>query len=518
MKNPEEIVAAFNRRNGVSESIRRDVLDLFQREGAPPVVALIGRYLAAMDPDGKGKGAGVKPARPRIISGSLPEASDATVELMGIGGMFAYLNVWYRACQHAGRYCVATNPNDIFTFSGWTIHPEEDMDQRLIEMFQTRHLIGNELRRITGLAEGPESLRFKAFKVDYGAALALLAGKPGELLKILGVVLRYILYAFTDRRGEHAETNLQRNRATLAALEEMKRVGNYPEKDLVSLDGRIVFEVTAETPNPEKKRLKEKYGLLGRELSPEDVAAIYGKVGIIEEIRRGRIRAVAHRGGCFLAGHRDNALRAMRQQGIEVYDRATVRRIIVDPESGRHAVTLTTDKGKEVTVIAARLLLSLGGYEKGIISVDGVSTLFVVRTANENFRLRPTGMGEGGTIHIVPVWTLRCEEDGGILFYHLGKATNGAIMGRDPRLPKPLFKDQDYLTHLEGNLKRIIPADSTFLWLAATECGRPVCAEQHYNIRPLRPAAENPASFEATGGCGLGGNTAVIPEVHGLLR
>ena len=306
--------------------------------------------------------------------------------------------------------------------------------------------------------------------------------------------------------------------ATIEALEQMECVGSDPDKDVVTLCGRVVFEVTSETPVAAKMRLKEKYGLLGRELTAEEVATIYGgAIGMMDEIRRGRIRAVFHRGGHFLAGHRDNALRAMRQKGVIVYDQAIVKKIVIDPGSGRHAVTLTTGEGEEVTVIAGRLLLSLGGYGKGIISVDGISTLFVVRTVHENYRIHPTGMGEGGTIHVVPVWTLESREDDVRVFYHLGKATDGAIMGRDPRMPKSLARDRDYLLHLEAHLKRIIPADSSFLWLAATECGRPVCAEQHYIIRPLLSGVRRPQGFEATGGCGLGGNTAVIPEVQAQL-
>jgi hypothetical protein len=268
-----------------------------------------------------------------------------------------------------------------------------------------------------------------------------------------------------------------------------------------------------------KRRLKERYGMLGQELTAAEVAATYGgQIGMIDEMRQGRIRAVLHRGGCFLAGHRQNALRAMAEQGIAVHDQARVNTIIVDPGSGRHAVHLTTGAGQELTMIADRLLLSLGGYGAGVISVDGISTLFWVRTAHAHYRLHPTGMGEGGTIHVVPVWTFTASENGGKVFYHLGKATDGAIMGRDPGRPKSLAQDQGYLLHLQAHLRRIIPAGSTLVWLAATECGRPVCAEQHYAIRPLLAGAGSTPSFEATGGCGLGGNTAVIPEVQAELR
>ena len=518
MKYTADIVSALNLNNGVSETDREATLKLFLHTAPRAVTALIKKYLVAMDQDRGGAWHSLKPPRPGIVRGQLPKSADATVALMGIGGLFAYLNVLYVAYQHSGSYCVATNPHDIFTFSGWTIHPEEDMDQRLIEMFQTRHLLCNELRRLTGLAVGPESLRFKAFKIDYGAALQLLAKNPDELLKIVKVALHYVSFEFTDRRQHHAETNLQRITATITALEQMGLIGSVPDKDLVNLCGRIVFEVTTETPVAAKKRLKKKYDMLGKELTPEKVAAIYGgEIGMMHDIRQCRIRAVFHRGGCFLAGHRDNALRAMRQKGISVYDEAIVNKILIDRGSGRHAVTLTTGEGKEITVIADRLLLALGGYGEGIMSVDGISTLFVVRTVNENYRIHPTGMGEGGTIHVVPVWTIENKENDCRVFYHLGKATDGAIMGRDPRRVKTLAKDQGYLLHLGAHLKRIIPADSTFMWLAATECGRPVCAEQHYIISPLLSGVRQPESFEATGGCGLGGNTAIIPEVQTQL-
>ena len=519
MTTSADIVTAFNLNNGVSPQEREATLKLIGESAPQAVTTLVDHYLAAMDQDRGGEWPSLKPPRPEIVSGSLPKTADATVQVMGIGGLFAYLNVWHWAHQHGGSACVVTNPHDIFTFSGWTIHPEEDMDQRLIEMFQTWPLLLNELRRLTGLAEDPESLRFKAFKIDYGAAFGLLAKAPREFLKIVQVALRYVAYEFTDRQHRHAETNLQRISATIAALERMGRVGMDPDKDVVNLCGRVVFEVTAEAPVAAKRRLKERYGMLGRELTADEVAATYGgQIGMIDEMRQGRIRAIFHRGGCFLAGHRENALRAMAEQGIVVHDQARVNTIIVDPESGRHAVLLTTGTGQELTVIADRLLLSLGGYGAGVISVDGISTLFWVRTAQAHYRLHPTGLGEGGTIHVVPVWTLEGNEAGARVYYHLGKATDGAIMGRDPRQPKSLAKDLGYLLHFEAHLRRIIPAGSTLMWLAATECGRPVCAEQHYAIRPLLAAAGPAPSFEATGGCGLGGNTAVIPEVQAQLR
>jgi len=60
---------------------------------------------------------------------------------------------------------------------------------------------------------------------------------------------------------------------------------------------------------------------------------------------------------------------------------------------------------------------------------------------------------------------------------------------------------------------------------AATECGRPVSAYQGYSIGPLlhreerskRAQAGPHVELKATGGCGLGGNTAIIPEVQEIL-
>ena len=178
MKNTTDIVSTFNLRNGVSEKERESALNLFLYQAPRAVAGLIETYLVAMNQDRDGTWQRLKPQRPEIVIGRLPERADKTVELMGIGGMFAYLNVLCLAHRRRGSYCVATNPHDIFTFSGWTIHPEEDMDQRLIEMFQTRHLLRNELRRLTGLGEAPESLRFKTFKIDYGAGLRLLFERP----------------------------------------------------------------------------------------------------------------------------------------------------------------------------------------------------------------------------------------------------------------------------------------------------------------------------------------------------
>jgi hypothetical protein len=123
------------------------------------------------------------------------------------------------------------------------------------------------------------------------------------------------------------------------------------------------------------------------------------------------------------------------------------------------------------------------------------------------------------------VWSGQWVEQGQRLFYHLGKATNGAVMGRDPARHKPLSPERSLLAHLEAHLRKIIPAEATFLWLAATECGRPVSAKQGYSLAQLPGARKSgngsgmsiPLSFKATGGCGLGGNTAIIPEVQAIL-
>jgi hypothetical protein len=85
-------------------------------------------------------------------------------------------------------------------------------------------------------------------------------------------------------------------------------------------------------------------------------------------------------------------------------------------------------------------------------------------------------------------------------------------MGRDPKHPKRLQPDIDFLLHFEAYLKRIVPRDSRLVTLAATECGRPVCARQGYQV--TQPYS---GFFEASGGSGLGGNTPIIPEVQAAL-
>ena len=63
-----------------------------------------------------------------------------------------------------------------------------------------------------------------------------------------------------------------------------------------------------------------------------------------------------------------------------------------------------------------------------------------------------------------------------------------------------------------------------FIWIAATERGRPVSVRQGYLIESIIPGKKPfshgdamAGAFAATGGCGLGGNTAIIPEVQTLL-
>lgn len=522
----KDCVSQLNLANGVSESQRQTVLRLFQESGNSHVVELIDHYCASMNQDLNSDWLTQKPASPKIVKGKLPNAVHEVVGIMGIGGMFAYLNVLYQAHKNGGRHSIVTNPHDIFTFSGWTVHPEEDMDQRLIEMFQTKSLVVNEVRRILGLSDGPQSIRYKSFRIDYGGMLALVLESPRELMKNLKVALHYALLEMTDTEKRYAKTNLKRNGATLHALEQMGLIGDDAGHHVANLCSRVVFEVEGERKIEWKNKLKEQFGLVGRHLTPSEVEAVYGaRVGIIDDIRAGTITAVRYPGGHFVTGHRKNALKAAKEKSVLVYDNATASRIIVDPEAGKHAVTIKLADGGEKTVIADILLVALGDYGKDIITVDGVSTLFAIITESSSYRIHPTGMGEGGTIHVVPVWSVQAFKDGKPFYYHLGKATNGAIMGRNPLRPKSLEPARAFLLHLEANLKRIAPPGATFLWIAATECGRPVSAYQGYSIGPLLdqeerskgPQADHMLNFKATGGCGLGGNTAIIPEVQDIL-
>lgn len=522
----KDCVSQLNTANGVSESQRQAVLRLFQESGNPHLVELVGHYLASMNQDLNSDWLTQKLAPPEIVKEKLPDEADETVDIMGIGGMFAYLNVLYQAHKNGGRHCIVTNPRDIFTFSGWTVHPEEDMDQRLIEMFQTKSLFLNEMRRILGLSERPRSIRYKAFRIDYKGMLALVKESPRELMKNLKVALHYSLLELTDTEKRYAKTNLKRNGATLRALEQMGLIGDDAGLHVANLCDRVVFEVEGEAKIEWKNRLKEQFGLVGRHLTPSEVEAIYGAgIGIIDDIRAGKITAVRYLGGHFVMGHRENALKAAKEKNVLVYDDAIASRITVDPEAGKHAVNIRLADGGGKTVIADIVLVALGDYGKDIITVDGVSTLFAIITENSGYRIHPTGMGEGGTIHVAPVWSLEAFKDGKTLYYHLGKATIGAIMGRNPLRPKSLDPDRAFLLHLEANLKRIAPPGATFLWIAATECGRPVSAYQGYSISPLLdqeergkgPQADHVLNFRATGGCGLGGNTAIIPEVQEIL-
>jgi hypothetical protein len=467
-----------------------------------------------------------RPPQPEVICGTLPQTGAEQVDLLGIGGMFAYLNVLYQAHKHGGKHCIVTNPRDIFTFSGWTLHPEEDMDQRLIEMFETKTLALNEMKRLAGLAHGPESNRYKAFRLDYQDILLLAKENPKELIKNTKVSLQYAALELTDVEKSFARTNLERNAATIKALEEMGRIGSNPEHDIVNMCSRVVFEVEGEAKGEWKSRLKEQFGLLGEAISLEEIRTIYGAdLDILNDIRAGNISAIKYPGGHFLTGHKYNALQAAREKDLVVFNNAIATKIIIDLEARKYAVSIKLGDGGQTIVTANVLLLALGDYAENVITVDGVSALFAVVTDNSEYRIYPTGMGEGGTIHIVPVWSYPLEQGGKKIFYHLGKATNGAIMGRNPSLPKSVHRDKALLTHLETNLKKIAPLNSTFIWIAVTECGRPVSARQGYTIEPLRlrkgwtsgaqPAA--PLSFKATGGCGLGGNTAIIPEVQEIL-
>lgn len=520
----EAVVNEFNRNNGIKENERQAALNFFMASEHTPLKRLISQYTASMNQDQSADWQSRKPPRPAIVYGKLPANVDESVDILGIGGLFAYLNVPYQAFKHTGTYGLVTNPHDTWTFAAWTLHPEEDMDQRLVAMYRTAALVRNELRRMLRRSEGPRHPRFKSFKIDYSSAVRLFKEDPREFLKLIQVALEYVIHEFTDSEHRYARINLKRNAATIRALKEMGRVGNNPDRDIVNMCARIVFEIPEEPAVDAKKRLKREYGLEGRRLSIEEVKEIYGdSPQILDDMARGALQATQYPGGHFLAGFKENALHAVQARGGAVYDNAVATRITVDPETGKYAVTIRPADGQERTIMARTLLLALGGYDDGVIPVDGLSTLFVIRTANERYRMYPTGMGEGGNIHVVPVWTLERQEAGKTYYYHLGKATNGAIMGRNPRSPKRIYRDKDFFIHLETYLRKIIPQTSQLIWLAATECGRPVSAKQGYSVKPVQAAIHPPEkehlsnSFEATGGCGLGANTAIIPEVQAAL-
>lgn len=525
-----DILIRFNRENRVSEEKRKAVIGLFIHSGPPVLEETIGRYLSAMDQDRNSDWQDQTPKRPSITYGTLPEKSHMAFETVGIGGMFAYLNVLYHAFKHGGKHCIITHPHDIWTFSGWTLHPEEDMDQRLIAMYRTRGLIFNEVRKLAGLLHDPKSIRFKSFKIDYRSAIKMLKDNARELAKLLRVNLDYVKYELTDTQNHWARRNLIRNAATINALKEMNRIGDDPDHDFLDLQGRVVFEVEKEPRIWAKEKLKEEFGLQGKTLSAPEVMEIFGcRPEIIGDMERGGIRAVFYPGGHFLLGFKHNAMKAAEKLGITRFEPAVAKAIRIDPMAKRHAVTLEARDGEEETIIADTLLMALGDYGEQVITVDGISTLFAIRTESKAYKIHPTGMGEGGNIHIVPVWKTEDEEKGKTYFYHLGKGTDGAIVGRNPRQRKSLRHDEAFFTHLEAHIKKIMPNDGQLIWLAATECGRPVSATQGYGIKALqpdqgalsqsrwRPERNLPPSFVATGGCGLGGNTAIIPEVQRIL-
>ncbi len=521
-----EIIRECNRSNGVSEPHRKEMLQLFRDSGNAALDRLIDHYTASMNQDQDPARLAGKPSKPKLSCGSIPEGTHESCDILGVGGMFAYLNVAYQAHKHGGSHCIITHPQDIFTFSGWTVHPEEDMDQRLIQMFQTKSLFINEVKHLLGLREAPQSLRFKSFRMDYRAMSRLARTNPGEFLKNIKVALQYALLELTDSEKRYARMNLTRNAATIKALEEMGCVGSDPRKHIINLCGRVVYEVSGESTIAAKAALKREFGLLGKRLSAAELRSIYGtELAVFQDMQAGRIDAAQYPGGHFLLGYKDNALRLAGENHVRVYDNAVVTGIICDRQLGKFAVVVrSADHGQKI-ISANVVLAALGDYADDVITVDGISTLFVITTDDPRYRIFPTGMGEGGTIHIVPVWSAQTKDGAGTLHHHLGKSTNGAIMGRDPARHKRLQPDRSFLLHLEAHLKKIIPPAATFLWLAATECGRPVSARQGYSVKPLRFATNchrdaerfSPPSFAATGGCGLGGNTAIIPEVQQAL-
>lgn len=525
-----DMLTRFNRENRVPEEKRKAVIELFINAGPTVLQETIERYLSAMDQDRNSDWHDQRPKRPSVTYETLPEKPHMAFETVGIGGMFATLNVLYHASKHGGKHCIITHPNDIWTFSGWTLHPEEDMDQRLITMYRTKGLIFNEIRKLVGLREDPKSIRFKSFKIDYHSAIKMLMANPREFAKLLRVNADYVICELTDTQNRWARRNLMRNAATIKALREMNRIGKDPDHDFLNMPGRVVFEVEKEPLILAKEKLKEEFGLQGKALSIPDVMEIFGcRPEIIREMERGGIRAAFYPGGHFLVGFKRNAMKFAQELGVTTFEPAVAKAIRIDPISKRHAVTIGTADGKDKTIIADNLLMALGDYSEQVITVDGISTLFAIQTENKGYKLHPTGMGEGGNIHIVPVWKMEREEKGITYSYHLGKGTDGAIVGRNPRQRKSLCHDEAFFTHLQAHVKKIMPADGQLIWLAATECGRPVSARQGYSIKTLQPeegVLSHPSliskrslsrSFVATGGCGLGGNTAIIPEVQRSL-
>ena len=523
----QQILHELNQANGITAEHRNGCLQWLLEQNDLGLRELISRYMASMQQNQDAGRIVRNPVVPEIIRGAMPISPDETVDILGIGGMFAYLNTLYHVHKHGGKHAIITNPNDIFTFSGWTVHPEEDMDQRLIEMFQTKSILMNEAKRILGLSPDPQSLCFKAFRIDYRGIIGGLGRDFRQGLKNFKVPLQYGALELTDRDQRWAKTNLQRNAATLGALEQMNLIGDNPQRDVINLCGRVVFEVAEEGKIAWKTRLKEQYGLTGKRLSLEEVQKVYGApLPILQDMRDGKIEAVRYPGGHFVLGFKENALKSAREKGVRVYDNATVTKILVDDVSEKYAAAVKLANGRMRIILANVLLMALGDFTEDVIAIDGVSALFVILTEDVQYRIYPTGMGEGGTIHVVPVWSGHTVRHGKKLYYHLGKATDGAILGRAPGAPKFLRPDRGFLLHLGAHLKRMAPAGSSFIWLAATECGRPVSARQGYTVKPLLPEdrgdrkglmGQAPLSFKATGGCGLGGNTAIIPEVQEIL-
>lgn len=510
------LLKAFNRKNGISDTEGEEILELFLQKGAKPVHDLLSKSIAAMNQDIFPEWMSRKPARPEITYGKIIDTADAAFDIIGIGGMFAYLNLLSFAFRHGGRHCIITNPNDIFTFAAWTLHPEEDMDQRLVPMFRTRWVAINELLRILRLSRKPDHLRYKAFTIDYSGSLRTLMNNPLEFVKLIKVNLFYILGEFSRAENRYAKINLERNRATVEALTAMGRIGEDPDYHILNLCGRIVFELPEEKTLPMKRYFKKTYGLEGRRLSEAEVVELYGeRIGILEKVKSGRLHPVLYKGGHFWAGYKENALNAARSLGVEVFEEAAATRIIIDRYAEKCAVSFRAGK-QEKTKIAKMVLLAAGDYGRDIIAVDGVSTMFAVQTESKTYRLFPTGIGEGGTIHIVPVSTIRVQKGNKTLYCHLGKATNGAVVGRNSKTPKRVYRDSDFISHLESSLQHILPGDGRLIWLTLTECGRPVVSGQGYRVDGFGP--HRPICFEASGGCGLGGNTPIIPQVQTALK
>ena len=511
----ESIIGELNARNGVSEKERKSTIEWLLTATSTPIQNLILKSIASMNQDVRPSEAPLKPAPPEISYEPIPQKIDIHAGIAAIGGMAAYLNAMVHGAKKGDRYCVITHPNDIFTYAAWTLHPEEDMDQRLVPMFRTPSLVVNELKRFLRIAAQPKALRFKAFKIDYAGALHMLFENPKELLKLIRVNFRYILGELFQEAEHHALTNLKRNRFTLKAFKDLNRIGNRPHHDFLNMPGRVVFENTAEPSYYLKRRLKSQFGLEEKYIPEEELWKIYGaRLPIAEDIANGVLKPALYKGGYFWAGFKENALNAAMEMGARVFENATATRISIDEQASKCAVRVMVGKEKK-TVVADTVITAIGNYGENIISVDGVSILFVIRTESPKYNLFPTGMGEGGTIHIVPVGSLKKIENKKTLYYHLGKATNGAVVGRDPRYPKRISKDIDFLLHIETHLRRILPADADLIWITATECGRPVVAGQGYRVTTL---AQQPLVIDIAGGCGLGGNTPIIPEVQQALE